>query len=147
MTTILADARLGIMVADSNISDGTTAASMRKVWRVGGALVGIAGDVCEFNTFLNWYREGMSGPVSGINCIYALVLSSSGLVHFAGKWATPSQRGFEAIGTGAMAALATHEALDFQDPKRAVRIVCKHDATSRGPVRAYELNPRRKAIA
>ena len=47
--------------------------------------------------------------------------------------------GREAIGTGGKAAMCAYEALWFTDPRRAVSIVCKHDAASRTPVRVYRL--------
>lgn len=139
MTTILADAKLGLMVSDSNVSDGITVSCMRKVFRVNGALVGMAGAVSEFEAFLGWYRAGMPSPAPQISSVSALILSKHGLVHFAARSPTRSQSGIEAVGTGAMAALAAYEALGHQDPAKAVRIVCRHDNGSRGPVRTYKL--------
>ncbi len=45
MTTIVADARAGIMASDSLWTDDTVIGSVRKVWRVRGDLIGFAGDV------------------------------------------------------------------------------------------------------
>ena len=47
--------------------------------------------------------------------------------------------GIEAIGSGGKAAICAYEALALTDPVHAVRIVCKHDAGSRAPVRVYRL--------
>lgn len=72
------------------------------------------------------------------------MLADDGLRHFVANDAPIHvQSGREAIGSGAMAALAVHEALDFADPARAVRVVCRHDAGSRGPVRVYHLRSAR----
>lgn len=139
MTTILCDTRLGLMVSDTAFSDGQCVGKMRKVWRVNGALVGLAGNLDEFGPFLMWLRDGMQHPAPKLS-LSALMLSSSGLLHFA---ASPLpiivQSRSEAIGSGAMAAKSTHEALGFSDPRKAVQIVCRHDQNSRSPVRVYKL--------
>lgn len=140
MTTVLCDAKLGIMVADSNITDATKVWKTRKVWRVKGHLVGMAGNAEEFLPFLTWCRSGMQDSPPHLKTIEAMVLSTAGLLFFSmSTLPIRIQCGRHAIGSGSMAALATYEALGFTDPKRAVQIVCKHDAGSRGPVRVYRL--------
>ena len=140
MTTVLACARLGIMVADSSVSDDDRVWAGRKVWRVRGALIGMAGTDSERLAFLAWYRGGMLSPVK-LGESSALILSRKGLFVIDANYVEPQrvESGREAIGTGAKAAMCAYEALDFTDPRRAVRIVCKHDAGSRGPVRRYAL--------
>ena len=142
MTTILADAKLGIMVSDSNISDGERCGTMRKVWRVKGALVGCSGTVSEIEEFIKYWRTGEKTKFPSVS---ALVLSEDGLLYFAGSNAPIHvQSGREAVGTGAMAAMAAYEALAFKDPRKAVSIACKHDANSRTPTRVYHLNTKDK---
>ena len=140
MTTLLADAKLGVMVADSNVCDDDRVWSGRKVWRIRGALVGLAGADAEIQAFLDWYRAGMDGPVK-MGESAALILDGHGVHLFDANYERPQriERGREAIGTGGKAAMCVHEALGFLDPRKAVRIVCKHDAGSRGPVRVYSL--------
>lgn len=140
MTTILADARLGIVVADSNISDEDRVWVGRKVSRVRGGLVALSGDYGEGACFLEWCRGGFNGPAPRFGNSCALVLTHSGLTLF-NYSVIPDfvSSGREAIGTGAKAAMCAYEALGWTDPKKAVRIVCKHDAGSRGPVRTYRL--------
>jgi ATP-dependent protease HslVU (ClpYQ) peptidase subunit len=139
MSTVLADWHLGVMVADSNVSDGERCGRMRKVWRIRHALIGCAGTVAEIEAFVEWYRAGMEGR-SRFPSVSALVLSREGLLHFAGSdMPIHVQSGREAVGSGAMAALAAYEAMGWTDPRRAVAIVCKHDAGSRGPVRVYRV--------
>jgi ATP-dependent protease HslVU (ClpYQ) peptidase subunit len=140
MTTILADARLGVMVADSNVSDGVSAGRMRKVWRIKGNLYGLSGQVAEFEPFLDWVRSDFEGDSSGFSNVAALGLMLDGrLIEYTGKIATPVQCGRSAVGSGSLAAMAAHEALNYEDPRKAVRIACNHDAKSRGPVRLYQL--------
>ncbi len=139
MTTLLADFKLGVMVADSSISDGDRVWSGKKVYRFKGALIGFAGDVNEAEEFLDWFKGKTSKPPKFVNS-QALVLSDTGLkcynISCVGE-KIPS--GIEAIGSGAKAAMCAYEALAWTDPVQAVRIVCKHDAGSRPPVRVYKL--------
>lgn len=130
------------MVSDSNATDGDRVWSMKKVHRIRGALLGFAGLVPEFEAFLDWYRGGMveklqfTGDETSV-----LVLTSSGLYLFDDNLMQLQRvkTGREAIGSGGKAAIAAYEALNFTDPRRAVRIACKHDAGSRTPVRTYTL--------
>lgn len=143
MTTVLADARLGLMVSDSVTTDGDRAWSSRKVHRIRGALVGFAGDVPYLHALLEWLRAGATGDFGGAwsEDSDALVLNASGLWLFDCN-APRLQRvpsGRESIGSGSVAAIAAYEALGWTDPKRAVRIACRHDINSRAPVRAYHL--------
>lgn len=138
MTTLLADFRLGVMVSDSSVSDDNRVWSERKVRRWRGKLVGFAGDVDEATMFFEWIRRG--GKLPKFAHSDALVLSDEGLFHYC-KSTVPLkvERGIEAIGTGAKAAMCAYEALAFTDPVRAVKIVCRHDSGSRTPVRTYRL--------
>lgn len=140
MTTLLADARLGLMVSDSSISDGDRVWIGRKVYRWRGHLIGFAGDVNEAEEFLKWFKRGGTGKPPKFTGSQAMILSADGLCTY-NVSTTPERivRGFEAIGSGAKAAMCAYEALGFEDPHKAVSIVCKHDAGSRAPVRTYRL--------
>jgi hypothetical protein len=141
VTTILADFHLGVMVSDSSASDEDRVWSERKVRRWRGALVGFAGNVDESELFFKWLKSGSKGKPPKFGTANAcLVLSPAGLFHYCGTHVPQKvERGVEAIGTGAKAAMCAYEALAFTDPVRAVRIVCRHDAGSRTPVRTYRL--------
>lgn len=54
MTTILADANKGVMVADSCATDGDRVWSCTKITRVHGMLVALAGNVNQGVEFLRW---------------------------------------------------------------------------------------------
>lgn len=140
MTTILADLRLGVMVSDSNVSNGDRVWRSRKVWRSRGALLGFSGNVDEARAFLDWWRAGAIGKHPGFAYSEALILSIDGVWHYSGN-RLPERiaSGREAIGTGGKAAMAAYEALAWQEPRRAVRIACNHDSDSRAPVRVYSL--------
>lgn len=140
MTTVLGDARLGIMVSDSQWSDGVQKGHTRKVHRIGKQLIGCAGNMDETTLFLAWCRAGCEGKAPKTPNFSAIVLNAKGLFHcYANDILMPIENGWHAIGTGAVAAMVAHEALGFANPRLAVSIVCKHDAGSRGPVRVYRL--------
>lgn len=142
MTTVLADARLGVIVADSNISDGDRTWSGRKVFRVKGCLIGYAGNEEDSIAFLDWFKSGHDvAKKPKLTNFSALLLSPRGLFSYDQDLILPLPvaKGIESIGTGAKAAMSAYEALDWKDPKRAVQIVCRHDSSSRAPVRVYHL--------
>ena len=137
MTTILADLKLGLMVADSSISDGDRVWVGRKVYRHRGVLYGFAGDVDEAVQFMDWVKGGPTPKFGHSDC---LALSPGGLLHYNRSInPIPVASGIETIGTGGKSAICAYEALDWLDPVRAVRIACKHDSASRAPLRIYKL--------
>lgn len=140
MTTILADTRFGVMVADSMISDGDRRWPGRKVFRRAGAVIGFAGHEPEFAHFLDWYARGMTGRIA-FSQSAALILKPGRLEFFDANYASPVpvRGGRLAIGTGGKTAMAAYEALGWYDPKRAVTIACRHDASSSAPVRVYRV--------
>lgn len=128
------------MVADSAISDGDRVWSGRKVWRIKGALIGFAGDVAEAHAMAAWLKAGGKGNPPPFKSSVALLMNQDGLFYYAAsKYGTRVEGGVEAIGSGAKAAICTYEALGWSDPVKALRIVCKHDAGSRPPIRTYKL--------
>ena len=140
MTTVLADWHQGLMVSDSNVSDTDRHWTQRKVFRIRGALVGIAGTMVQAEQFLAWYRKGCEDKPPKMDEMSALVMSMDGLLHYqAGHIPMPVPTGREAIGSGAKAAMVGYELLGWKDPKRVVTVVCHHDANSRAPVRIYRL--------
>lgn len=143
MTTILADAKLGVMAADSNEQTDDRCWSTRKVFRVRGALVATAGLSVQGNAFMDWYRAGCpEEPTFEFDESQALVLDSRGLWRF--DCNSPKLErvagGREAIGSGGVAAIAAYEAMGWKNPKKAVSIACKHDPGSRPPVRLYRVS-------
>lgn len=128
------------MCADSNVSDEDRVWAGKKVFRIKDALIGLAGDDAAREAFLDWYRTGFEGKVK-FQDSSALILCKAGLFFFDSNYIKPVRlpSGREAIGTGGKAAMCAYEALWFTDPRRAVSIVCKHDAGSRAPVRVYRL--------
>lgn len=144
MTTVLADAKLGVMVADSGLSDGDRQWAGRKVFRVRGELAAFSGPMDSGMLFVEWLRRGCADPKPKLsNGFSGLLLARTGLYSFNHDllMPVPVESGREAIGSGAKGAICAYEALGWKDPRRAVLIACRHDANSRVPVRAYKLNP------
>jgi ATP-dependent protease HslVU (ClpYQ) peptidase subunit len=135
VTTIAADLKSRTMACDSQWSDGAEKGTTRKVYRIGGELIGFAGDWDLILRAKDWFKKGKKGtPPKGE--VSALVLN--------GKITTwEPENGFMdqgnqfAIGTGGAAARAAMMA--GSDVKTAVKIACRIDAMSGGPVRAYKL--------
>jgi hypothetical protein len=83
----------------------------------------------------------MVAPHPKVPNMSALMLDEASLLQFCGSTSPIVVQGwYEAIGTGAAAAKAAHQALGFADPRLAVKIACNHDAGSRTPVRLYRVS-------
>lgn len=142
MTCILADASMGIMCADSNMTDSDRVWRERKVYRLRGALVGTAGDVIAGEAFRHWWsKDWQSPPDFDFSESSALVLDDSGLYVFDASTLglRKVDSGREAIGSGGKVAIAVYDALGWKEPAKSVRIACRYDAGCRTPVRTYKL--------
>lgn len=137
MTTIVADAKAGVMASDSNWFDQLEKGHCRKVYRIGDALVGFAGTFKDITNALEWFASGREGKAPGGD-VTALILTrgrietwkpSDGFMH--------EQSPQFAIGSGSACARAAMMA--GADCAKAVRIACKIDANSGGRVRVYKL--------
>lgn len=138
MTTIAVSRPLRMIAADSAVTlGGTRVPTSPKIFRERQCLVGLAGNVSNFEPYLKWLRHREGKPPSGIN---ALILYRDGRI----GWLldSPSEQLIEddyfAIGSGqpfALGALDTMQALGLPlDPRIAVRAACIRDTTSLEPV-------------
>ncbi len=140
MTTVLADFGLGLMAADSCVSDGDRAWAAQKIFRHKGHILGFAGEENQWIPFLAWWKGGCEGKEPKFSDSSALVMSIDGLVAFNNACvAVPMKSGIAAIGSGGKGAMCAYEALGHKDPSKAVAIACKYDLASRKPVRTYRL--------
>ena len=140
MTTIAACAVRGLMCCDSTWSDGQQRGLAKKVYRRGGALIGLAGEYGIVRTWLDAHRadalEAFFPELAGIE---ALRLDERGLQHWStvnGGWLDIREKRW-AIGTGAWFALGAMDA--GATVQRAVQIAVKRDAGSAGRVRIHRL--------
>lgn len=157
MTTIVY--RDGVMAADSRATVDTEAGGARmvmcdKLFRVGDAIIGTAGDGFASLLFVDWYRFTMLEPdkdradelasrlLEGEADIDMLVLRKDGLFEF-DKWcrAERIKMPFYAVGSGAKAALgALHMGADA---RQAVAVACKIDPYSAPPIVTMSLRKAR----
>lgn len=139
MTTIAY--RKGIIAADSRVTIESEAGGSRmfkseKLFRKGKAIIALAGESEPGLVFLDWYGTGRDAPsvlISADADFTALVLTRKGLFEY-GKYCRPERvlGDFHAIGSGAKAALgAMHMGADA---RTAVRVACKIDPYSAGPI-------------
>lgn len=135
MTTIAADATLGLMAADSHWTDESERGPVRKVFRINGALVGFAGALVTVGEARAWMAGKRQRPPSGD--VSALILSGSRLCAWTpidGYVDVPRRY---AIGTGGKAARAAM--LAGASCVRAVAIAREVDANTSGRTRVYKL--------
>lgn len=111
----------------------------QKVHRVGGQLIGIAGDAANEKGFLEWMRGGVK-PKIGKSDFEALVLKPSGALFYYTQNMDPVRAGKpNSIGSGATAAMGAM--LAGSDPAKAVRIAKKLDGNTGGKVWSFRLKP------
>lgn len=137
MTTIAADAGLGLMASDSQWTDGDARGIARKIFRIRGALIGFAGNLGEIELAREWFKSGFTSDYPDVG-VTALIMRGRSL----STWTVidgeiPMRQPRFAIGTGGLCARAAMIA--GADCAQAVRIACTIDANSGGRVRVYRL--------
>lgn len=139
MTTIAACPALGLMVTDSQVSDGDQKWPEDKVQVIDGTLYGCAGDAIWAEKFYEWVRKGRKGrkPKLDEDDFNALALNANGLFWFDHKLHPMPMKTAFAIGSGGKAARAL--LIAGIDIERAVEITCQVDAGSSLPVQKYVL--------
>lgn len=139
MTTI-AYAR-GLMAADSSAWVGEVYAhKTRKLWRVGGGLVGMAGSLIAMEAFVRWIADGAHEDDYPLGDYDAIVVDPRGRVSLyegAGPDPVVSRDPYIAIGSGMMVALGALHA--GADARAAVRAAIRHTGTSKPPVKYLQL--------
>lgn len=140
MTTILADAKKGVMVCDSKATFGGEWFPVKKVYRHGPELFGFAGTQSEGIRWLDWYSNGQRGKMPSISNVTIMILSEAGGVRLVETSGTvfSVERSFYAIGSGGTAAMGAYMAV--ADAKKAVCIACQIDAQSGGDVIVHKLS-------
>lgn len=139
MTTILADAKKGVMVCDSKATFGGEWFPVKKVFRHDKELFGFAGTQSEGIRWLDWYSAGQRGKMPSITNVSIMILSPEEGVRLVEGSGTlfSVERHFYAIGSGSTAAMGAYMA--GKDAKRSVEIACQIDAGSGGAVVVHRL--------
>lgn len=140
MTTIAY--RKGVMAADSQASwdSGIKTCTMKKLSRLRGHLIGIAGAVHTAGIFLRWFENGATGDLDlkGLDAeedFIAMVVTPAQEIYTMTRLLTPvlEQAEFFAIGSGAAPAMAAMKM--GGSAKRAVEVACEIDLFTGGPVK------------
>lgn len=139
MTTIVADARAGVMVSDSKCTGNGSWMPMTKIFRVNGDLFGFAGDVYQREKWLKWHRGGRKGPRPKLDSFEGLLLKVDGTLYelCSDGLEMLVERGYHAVGSGGPAALGAM--LAGKGAQEAVQIACLVDASTGGDVVVFEL--------
>ena len=127
-----------MIAGDSSVTLGNTRVpSSPKLFRERTYLVGLAGNVSNFEPYLKWLRNRESKQPSGVN---ALILYRDGRI----GWLLdgPSEQIIEddhfAIGSGAHFALGAMDLMHDLglpiDPRLAVKAACRRDTSSQEPI-------------
>ena len=140
MTTICADARVGLMAADSRVSWGNIPSVTRKIHRIGNTLIGTAGSDENGRIFADWYAKGAKRndePTfdvgeNGEEDFEALILDKSGLFWCSSKCVLVPVENIWAIGSGMQVALALLRS--GRSPSEAVEAAITVDMGSGPPV-------------
>lgn len=137
MTTITVDAAEGVMCSDSHWTDQSSRGPARKVFRVNGALVGLAGSLGHFEEALDHLRLTGGAKLHGKCDITALILDGrrvkiwtavDGLLDAPPRYAIGG--GGDAARGALMAGASAH---------RALAIAKEIDANTSGRTRVYKL--------
>lgn len=144
MTVIAANLRE--IAGDSRVVCGSVFYTAKKVFRIGNALVGVAGDAGLTTKFLAWFRKECPPDEIGMtldddHTFSALVLRDSGLYVF-NDCTEPDHidSRFFAIGVGADIAMTAMTL--GKSPEEAVKLACRIDPMHCGlPVRSLSLRP------
>lgn len=139
MTTVAY--RDGLMASDSSaLVHETHVHPARKIWRVGGGLVGMAGSLVHMPAFVRWLAEGADVGEYPDGDFDAIVVDPSGRVSMyegAGPEPIVVREKYVAIGSGAPVALGALAA--GADARAAVKAAIKHTTGSKAPVRSLRL--------
>lgn len=129
------------MAGDQKVTDEDTHFRNKKIFRVGDAIVGAAGEAAAISRFLEWLHDGQEYEPPKFKKdteLDVLVLTPAGL--FTYGWDCRAEEildPFYAIGTGKQAALAAMHL--GATPEQAVEIACKVDNATGGPIDVLEL--------
>lgn len=148
MTTILADAKARVMVADTLGVQGSRKFQMgAKVQRHNGSLYGFSGDITAAQAWFECYTEGRETPETKASEAFdVLILDPDGTISLYpnGQAKVAIGQDHYAIGSGGEAALAAYRALELAgmkpDAALAVEAACHVNTESGLPLAVYPLD-------
>ena len=137
MTTIAVDAHLGVMCSDSHWMDDSSKGPVKKVFRVNGALVGLAGSLKYFEEAIEHIKLTGGSRMSGPCDLTALILDGRKVQMWTAADGLVSAPDRYAIGSGGDAARGAM--LAGASASKALAIAREIDATTSGRTRVYKL--------
>ena len=134
MTTICA--KDGIIASDTRMTGGSyMTEGLKKVFQVGDEWIGLAGEVCKFPEFIDWYR-GDTDEKPNIEDMEVLVMHKNGdLSIFEGKCVAIPVGKCGAIGSGAQFAMGAMYA--GKTAKESIKIAAQLDQNTGKRVKTY----------
>lgn len=137
MTTITVDAALGVMCSDSHWTDQSSKGPIRKVFRINGALVGLAGSLSHFEEAVDHIKLTGGTKLHSKCDVTALILDGKqAKLWTAVDGILPAPPRY-AIGGGGDAARGAMMA--GASAQRALAIAREIDANTSGRTRVYKL--------
>lgn len=140
MTTVAADARVGLMVSDSRTTiEGSCWLPSTKIYRFDDEIVGVCGNSIDESKWLAWRRGARRGKFPKLSDEFqGLLLRKSGLFWLDDKGGEMLvERGFHGIGSGGNIAIALM--IHGIDAEQAVRTACDVDLHSGGAIVTMKL--------
>lgn len=138
MTTIAYDGKS--VAVDSQCTNGATVSRMNKALRLkGGGLLISAGKTNDAYRVKRWLDEGSKGDPPAVDDGFGAFLIRGGRIRLfaGGSEPQPLPDKFFAIGSGRDFAIAAmHLGLSAEE---GVKIACKYDAYTGGPIRVFQV--------
>ena len=133
------------MASDSQLS-GDYRASAKKLWKIKGGVVGIAGQYAACVQFVKWLKGEQDDPPD-MEEVDAMVVTATGRILHYNSSTEPFEveDDFSAIGSGAQAAMAAmHMGASVE---RAIEVACAVDVGSGGKVQHHTITKRKRLNA
>ena len=129
------------MACDSSVlHGGTYIHRIKKIWRVGGGLVGGAGKIADLIKFVTWLKDGAIESEFRPGDYHAITVEPSGKVRaWEGLYSDPLDIEDEYCAVGAGRDHALGAMFAGADARTAVRAAIRFDNSCAAPVRVYRL--------
>lgn len=140
MTTVVCNREE--MASDSQLT-GEYRASAKKLWKIKGAVIGIAGEYSACTRFVKWL-QGELQDEPDMETVDAMVLTTDGrILHYNGSTEPfEVEDQFSAIGSGSQAAMAAmHMGASVE---RAIEVAALVDVGTGGPVQYHKITKRKR---
>lgn len=152
MTTIVYDPETRTMAGDSQDTEGHRKMECVKIYRVNDHLIGTAGGSFAGLLFIAWFEEWEDEPdytdwdshpdLTNLDLeedFECLVIRPDGSAYLINRLFVPYEMPDDICGVGSGSGVAMGAMMAGADVKKAVKIACKIDAYSSGPIQSMKL--------